>query len=132
MGRQPQLELLLTEVCCQFAWPWERVGGQIKALLGDWWEQFCSVLVLQHISGAPYGMGLGMREGRADGNVAGSVPSGLCPEERKLSTHELADLSLSPGWWQRVGGKLMLPEKERLKFRVLGGCNNASAGVQCP
>lgn len=41
-------------------------------------------------------------------------------------------MSFPPDWWQRAGGKLMLPEKERLKFGVLGGCNSASAEVQCP
>lgn len=51
------------EVCCQFSWSWGGVGGQVKALLGEWCEQFCAVLVLQHIGGSPCSMGRGMREG---------------------------------------------------------------------
>lgn len=30
--RQPEMELPMTEVCCQFAWSWGRVGGHVRAL----------------------------------------------------------------------------------------------------
>lgn len=63
--------------------------------------------------------------GRADISVAillcaGSVLSALCPEDGKLSTQELADVSFPPDWWQRAGRKLMLPEKERLNLGCWG------------